>query len=463
MDKGKVGLLPLYLKLYDDVDKDRRPRIDEFARTIAAELGRRGLEVVAAPICRLEKEFNAAVKKFETAGADAIVTLHMAYSPSLESAAALTRTRLPILVLDTTPAYSYGPSQDPDELMFNHGIHGVQDMCNLLLRGGKPYHVAAGHWQRSDVIDRIAALVPPARMAALMGRGTVGLMGRSFKGMGDFYTPAAKLKSTVGATVKTLEPETLKGLLAGVTPAAVAAEMAEDRTRFAINGMSEEVHARSARLGLAVRVWVEKQGMCAFTFNFLDTEKKSGYPTVPFLEASKAMARGIGYAGEGDVLTALLVAAVAAGHPASSFTEMFCPDWENNAIYLSHMGEMNWRLAEGKPLLREMQYKYSKTDNPAFVVGRFKPGEIVLVNLAPVSDTRYRLILAPAEMLLVSGPDAMEKAVHGWFRPRLPVADFLTHYSRLGGTHHLAMAYARDTARLETFGGMMGWETVLLK
>jgi L-arabinose isomerase len=387
----------------------------------------------------------------------------MAYSPSLESARALAQTRLPILVLDTTPAFSFGPGQSPEEVMLNHGIHGVQDMCNLLLRGGKPFQVEAGHWQRSDVIDRIAALVPPARMAALMGRGKVGLMGRSFKGMGDFYTPAAKLKSTVGAIVKTMEAETLKGLLASVEPAAMEAEVAEDKRRFMLEGASEEALTRSVRLGLAVRAWVEKQGLCAFTFNFLDTEKRSGYPTVPFLEASKAMARGIGYAGEGDVLTALLVAAVAVGHPEATFTEMFCPDWENGAVYLSHMGEMNWRLADGKPLLREMQYKYSRTDNPAYVVGRFKPGEIVLVNLAPVSETGYRLILAPAEMLPVSGADAMEKSVHGWFRPRLPLADFLAGYSRLGGTHHLALAYTNGTARLESFGRMMGWETVLLK
>jgi L-arabinose isomerase len=300
-------------------------------------------------------------------------------------------------------------------------------------------------------------------MAALMGRGKVGLMGSSFKGMGDFYTPSVKLKSVFGATVKVLEAETLKGLLAGVTPAAVAAEMEEDRTRFAPGGASEEAHSRSARLGLAVRAWVDRNDLCAFTFNFLDTEKKSGYPTVPFLEASKAMARGIGYAGEGDVLTALLTAAVAVGHPESSFTEMFCPDWESGTVYLSHMGEMNWRLADGKPVLREMRYKYSKADNPAYVAGRFKPGEIVLVNLAAVSDTAYRLILAPAEMLPVSGIDAMEKSIHGWFRPRLPLADFLAHYSRLGGTHHLVMAYARETGRLETFGRMMGWETVLLK
>jgi L-arabinose isomerase len=87
----------------------------------------------------------------------------------------------------------------------------------------------------------------------------------------------------------------------------------------------------------------------------------------------------------------------------------------------------------------------------------------VLVNLAPVSDTSYRFILAPAEMLAVSGPDGREDSIRGWFRPLLPVADFLAEYSRLGGTHHLAVAYTKETTRLETFGRMMGWETLVIR
>jgi L-arabinose isomerase len=248
--------------------------------------------------------------------------------------------------------------------MLNHGIHGVQDMCNLLLRRGRPFQLEAGHWKRSSVLDRIAALAAPARMAAVMVRGKVGLLGSPFKGMGDFYTPPAKLKATIGGTVKTLEQEALKALLAGVKPAAVAAEREEDRQRFSLDGASEESVTRSIRLGLAVRAWVEKQGLAAFTFNFLNATRKGGYPTVPVLEASKAMARGVGYAGEGDVLTALLVAAVAAGHPETTFTEMFCPDWENGTVYLSHMGEFNWRLSAEKPRLREMQYKWWGVSSP---------------------------------------------------------------------------------------------------
>ncbi len=463
MARSKIGLLPFYLKLYDDTPsiKDRRTKVEEFARTIAAELSRRGLDVVAAPICRVRKEFAAAVKKLEAEKVDALVTLHLAYSPSLESSDVLARTRLPLIVLDTTPTYSFSPEQDPDEVMTNHGIHGVQDMCNLLIRNGKAFLIETGHWQRSDVLDRVAADVLPARMAAAMRRGKVGMLGTAFKGMGDFYVPAARIRSTIGASVTSLDAETFKKLTASVKPAEVQAEMSADAARFRKDGVSDAAHERSVRLGLAIRRWAEKEGLTALTFNFLDMTKKAGYGTAPFLEMSKSMERGLGYAGEGDTLTALLVGALAAGFPDTSFTEMFCADWEHDRLYLSHMGEVNPRLLDGTPALREMDYAFSATDNPAFAVGRFRAGEVVFVNLAPM-PAGYRLIIAPAAMVGAQGPDRFTASVRGWFTPRRPVAEFLKEYSRLGGTHHLAVTYAKDTQPFERFGALMGWDVAVI-
>jgi L-arabinose isomerase len=281
--------------------------------------------------------------------------------------------------------------------------------------------------------------------------------------MGDFFVPPAKIKSTLGATVKSMEAETMKTLLAAVKQKEVDAEVAEDLKLFALDGASPEAHARSVRLGLAIRKWIEKEGLSAITFNFVNMEKKSGYPTAPFLEMSKAMARGLGYAGEGDTLTALLVGALAAAIPETSFTEMFCPDWENDMLFLSHMGEVNWRLLDGKPRLREMDYTYSATDNPAFVVGRLRPGEVVLTNLAPLPGDAYRLIIAPATMQPVGGTDRHAGSVRGWFTPALSVAEFLAEYSRRGGTHHLAVSYTRDTRPIETFGRLMGWDVAVIR
>jgi len=81
----KIGLLPLYIALYDEVSSYARPRLESFYEETARKLESFGFEVVRTGFCRLVPEFEAAVAEFERAGAQCLVTLHMAYSPSLES------------------------------------------------------------------------------------------------------------------------------------------------------------------------------------------------------------------------------------------------------------------------------------------------------------------------------------------------------------------------------------------
>ena len=135
MEKIKIGFLPLYVKLYDDGAPAMRNRIDPFAKEIADLLGaKEGVEVVAADICRLESEFKTAIELFEKEEVDSIVTLHLAYSPSLESEKILKNTKLPIVILDTTPTFDFTDGEDAAVISYNHGIHGVQD--NIILTKG---------------------------------------------------------------------------------------------------------------------------------------------------------------------------------------------------------------------------------------------------------------------------------------------------------------------------------------
>ena len=198
MTKASVGLLPLYIELYDNSWPEMRTRVDGFYQQIASALTDRGLEVDTVPVCRLKPEFESAIRQFEGKQVDAIVTLHLAYSPSLESSAALASTRLPVVVLDTTPTYSYGPGQDPQELLYNHGIHGVQDMCNLLLRNQKPFVVAAGHWQKSDVLDRVATLARAARLASALKESASGAVRSGVYGHGRFCRAPRKIEGNAG-------------------------------------------------------------------------------------------------------------------------------------------------------------------------------------------------------------------------------------------------------------------------
>jgi len=463
--KPKIGLLPLYLKLYDDREQDKRSRVEAFYRQIASEFEKRKLEVLTSKICRTSPEFEAAIRSFEENGAEAIVTLHLAYSPSLESVDALARTNLPIIVCDTTPTYSFAPDQDPAEIMYNHGIHGVQDMCNLLVRRGKTFHIEVGHWQKSDVLDRIVQLLASTRMAHHLRTLKAGLVGEPFEGMGDFYVSTSDLKTTIGVETRVLNPRTFKALLSEVTEQEIRDERELDEKRFKIEGIDEGTYHRSLRNGLALQKWIAKERIGAFSFNFLQIGKATGLETAPFLQASKLMARGVGFGGEGDLLTASLVSALAAVNPDTSFSEMFCPDWKNGSVFLSHMGEMNWKLAAEKPRLLEMNWQWSEAANPAYVAGRFKAGDFVLVDLLPLEPLReggYRLIVAPARMLNVPGRDNFGRSIHGWFKTQMPVEEFLAEYSRAGGTHHLAISYGLEVKTVVAFSKMMGWETVVI-
>ncbi|MFC1479449.1 hypothetical protein ACFL6F_02530 [Planctomycetota bacterium] len=485
MSKAKIGLLGLYLELYDNAMPERRAEVAVFYDTIASELTNRGVEVVTADLCRVKSEFRDAVSLFEHENVDAIVTLHLAYSPSLECADILAKTNLPLIVLDTTIDFEFSSRTKPDRIMYNHGIHGVMDMCNLLIRKGKPFVIEAGHFKESDVIDRAVSRIGDAEEAGSLASGSyeptprrgssdpglknnneqvikVGLIGEQFKGMGDFQVDFEILKDTFNIEVIQADPNEIASLMPGADDPEVETEISDDLERFETGDLEKEAHLLSVRTGLSVQRWIKEKGLSAFSMNFLSVDSSSGLAVVPFLEASKAMARGIGYAGEGDVLTASFIGMLMERFPETTFTEMFCPDWKNGSVFLSHMGEVNVDLIDGKAKLVVKPFPWTDASDPVVAVGRLKPGKGVFVDIAPGRNDEFALICAPGTIEGVEGEDLMAGTVHGWFKPEIDLPGFLEHYSMHGGTHHSAFVYDGTVEKLRDFAQLMGLKMVVL-
>lgn len=459
MKKIKIGLLPHYLELYDRNCSDRRPEMERFLSLIANEFKKRGIDVVTGQVCRLAAEFAKEIKAFEAAGVQAIVSMHLAYSPSLESATELKATKLPLIIFNTTPDYEFSLETPSDRIMFNHGIHGVQDLCNLLLRNGKDFIVEAGHWQKSDVFERIIQALEAVSMANSLRNARTGLIGNPFKGMGDFSIPFERMKKEIGITVLPFDFTRIGEYLPQGNSSSVKTEIRKNSEMFKIGKFEDGEHVNAARAGIAVRSWIKENKLTAFSANFMECAKGTGLPTVPFLEASKAMTTGIGYAGEGDVLTASLVGALMSAYPETTFTEMFCPDWKSNRIFLSHMGEVNLNLLDGKPELLKCGFPIEDTNPPLFAAGRLKSGTATMVNIAPGKDNTYTLITATIAVEKVSDVN-FKNSVRGWIKPQIKIEDFLAEYSRAGGTHHLAMVYGDKTKPIARFAKLMGWKTL---
>ncbi len=458
MKKIKVGYLPLYIKLYDDNKQDRTPLL-RYMNTLVQMLESQELEIVMADeVCRVREEFDRAAKKFNDADVDAVITQHLAYSPSLESIDALLSLNAPIIVFDTTPDYSLIKTANYKNCIDNdHGIHGVQDMCCMLKKKHKPYYICAGHALHGAVLSRVVGMCRAAAAAKAFVTERIGSVGGSFTGMGDFLISDEALKSSIGAAVFHMTPDVTKAYLDKVTEAEIDAELALDSTKYNVAAACEPAYREATRAGLAVRKWMAAEKLDACTVNFL-TLDQCGLPKMPFPECCKLLEHGKGYAGEGDVLTAGLVGALIQVYPDTSFVEMFCPDWEQNVILLSHMAESNPNLAQWKPLLTDMRFRYNSCGDTVGMYCCYRPGDVVYVNLAPM-DGCFRLIVTKGKILdagLERG--AYGKNTQGWFKPCKPLPAFLEEYSMAGGTHHSAMVYHADVEEIKAFGRMMGFE-----
>ncbi len=458
-DQPKVGLIPLYLALYDEVRPETRPEVEAFADRVAERLGEGGLEVTAAPVCCVQDEVERAVADMTAAGVDLIATVHLAYSPSLESVDTLADSDLPLLLLDTTPAARFDEDATSEDMMLNHGIHGVQDLACMLRRRGREYALAVGHVDSEEFLAEAVGFSRAVVAAACLRRMKVLVFGDKFAGMGDFAVKPKILKRKLGIKVKRLPVSEIAAAMAEIDVHEIDSEMAADHARFDCADLPDGVLRTSNHVGLAVRKLMRDAGAGAFTFNFASFTPEAGATTVPFLEASKAMAGGVGYAGEADAMTAGFVGALLRGIGEGTFTEMFCPDWEGESVFMSHMGECNVALAEGPVRLVEKDYSFGDVSNPAVAVFAVRRGPATLVNLAPGPDDSFDIIAARVEVIDRGPVAGFPEVPHYWIKAGDDgggLRGFLRRYSEAGGTHHSALLMGDQVETLRQMAKLVG-------
>jgi len=276
------------------------------------------------------------------------------------------------------------------------------------------------------------------------------------------FGPVLLSEGQIGAQVLYMTPEVSAQYLQQVTEAEIDAELALDAKKYHSDITFLPEYREATRSGLAIRKWMEAEQLNACTVNFL-TLDICGLPKMPFIECCKIMERGCGYAGEGDTLTAGLVGALISQYPNTTFTEMFCPDWEENVILLSHMAESNPNLAQWAPLLADMPFRYNSCGDTVGMYNCLRPGKVVYVNLAPMGN-HFHMIVTEGEMIDAGLPNgAYSHNTQGWFKPCKALPQFLEEYSMAGGTHHSAMVYDADVEEIKAFGRILGFQVIEIR
>lgn len=439
-EKIKVGLLALMPQLYERGGPKLRETQDAWARSLAASWD--WADVRYSGVCLSREQVDAAVRGFNAEPCDVIVVVHLTYAPSLNSASALIETPLPIVLFDTQP--DTGPANLEDNGFFsrNHGVHGVQDLANVLARGGKHPPVVVGHWRDAQTVSLLRTWCTAARVRTLLRIMRTGIVGRPMAGMGDFAVDEANLLMRIGPAVVPVEPRRIAELATEAKKDAVAQRIEADAKAFRISQeLTSAQHEAAVRVSLALERIVVEDHLDALAVHFLTVSEDGRIPTLPFYAASKLLADGYGYAGEGDVCCASLVAAMQRVAGPADFVEMFSIDFDENAVVMAHMGEGNYATAAAnrKPLLAPRPFPLAPTpEAPATPVFAPKPGPVTLASLALAPDGEFRMVAAAGEVVKW-GPFDHIRHPHFKFQPAGALDDFLATWSQFGGSHHQVM------------------------
>jgi len=236
-------------------------------------------------------------------------------------------------------------------------------------------------------------------------------------------------------------------------------ELKIDRKRFRCSAeIKTEVLEESIKIEMALRKVINNNKLSAISIHYPAISKDLRFKALPFLAASKLLADGIGFGGEGDITSATACILMKEIADEVNFTEMFTMDFVKDEILMSHFAEGNWKMANPKyPVRLYLRKGWLGSKNPSASLGfTLKPGRVTLLNLTSTVGNSIKLITATGTVQ-DRAPLKLEKP-HFIFKPEPGLKDFLNAYSYEGGSHHLAMAYGDHTEMIGRVVHLMGIE-----
>jgi L-arabinose isomerase len=458
-DKPRIGILGIMQELYDDMIPGITDRQAGYAAELAAHLGDVAEFVPGRPV-KNRADAEQVMRDFETRDLDGLLVVMLTYGPAMRVARLLAEARLPLCLANIQPEPTVTPAWDMADMTYNQGVHGAQDTANAMVRAGVPFHVITDDWRAPAFKEEVGRWARAAAAVTAWRNLKVAIFGYAMNGMGDIRVDENALVRSLGPEISAVAPGDLVRGAEKADQDKVNEVIAFEDANFEIDPrLSTEERMDHVRMQVAIEEILTQGGYGAYSTHFDAIGEDGRFARLPLAAASSLMAKGYGYAAEGDVLTATMVYA---GHVLigdAHFTEMYAMDFPSDSILMSHMGEGNWRLArEDRPVrLIKRPLGIGGLDDPPTFLFQYRPGPATLAALVSLEGERFRLLVAEGEVLDTDELPHLEMP-YGHFRPDSGLRACMDNWLRLGGPHHQVLNPGRQAQAWRTFSELAGLE-----
>lgn len=429
------------------------------------------LKLVFKPVLKTPDEISTLCLDANHDGNCAGLVLWMhTFSPSKMWIGGLTALRKPFVHLHTQFNRDLPwASIDMDFMNLNQSAHGDREAGFIHTRLRLNRKVVVGHWQDTEVQDRLGAWMRAAR-------AWHDTQGAKFARFGDnmrqvAVTDGDKVSAEIrfGYAVNGYGIGDVVKFVEAVSDTDITALVAEYESRYAVakplrrGGARHESLRDGARIELGLRAFLTDGGFKGFTTTFEDL---NGLRQLPGLAVQRLMADGYGFGAEGDWKTAALLRAMKVIGADLKGGTSFMEDYtyhlhpKGHQVLGAHMLEICESIAATKPSLEIHPLGIGGKEDPVRLVFDAPAGPALNASLVDLGN-RFRLIVN--EVDAVKTPKL----------PKLPVAravwecrpDFKTACAAwilAGGAHHTGYSYAVTAEHLEDYANMAGIELVVI-
>ena len=359
---------------------------------------------------------------------------------------------------------------DMDFMNLNQSAHGDREFGFMMSRMRLNRKVVVGHWQDEESISKLNTWL---RAAA----GWHDWQGAKFVRFGDnmryvAVTDGDKVEAEMrfGYSVNTHGIGDLVEVIDAVTEAQidelvqVYADSYELMPSLAKGGTQHQSLRDAAKIEIGLESFLVSGNYKGFTDTFEDLH---GMKQLPGIAAQRLMAKGYGFAGEGDWKTAALVRAMKVMGSGLKGGNSFMEDYtyhfnpENKLVLGAHMLEICESIADAKPSCEIHPLGIGGKADPVRLVFNSAPGLALNASIVDMGN-RFRLLVN--EVMAVAPMHDL---------PNLPVArvlwkpypnmnDGCAAWIYAGGAHHTCYSQNLTTDHLEDFAGMAGIEFTLI-
>jgi L-arabinose isomerase len=361
-------------------------------------------------------------------------------------------------------------TMDMDFMNLNQSAHGDREFGFIMSRMRINRKVVVGHWQDHESLNKINGWI---RAAA----GWNDWQGAKFARFGDnmrnvAVTEGDKVEAEIkfGYSVNTYGVGDLAAVIDAVSESAIDQVIAEYEDSYTLvpalqkGGAQHSSLRDAAKIEIGIQTFLENGNFKGFTTTFEDLH---GIVQLPGIAAQRLMAKGYGFAGEGDWKTAALVRAMkvmgsglkGGNSFMEDYTYHFHPD--NRMVLGAHMLEICASIADAKPSCEIHPLGIGGKADPVRLVFNSGPGPALNASIVDMGN-RFRLLVN--EVMAVTPFNQL---------PNLPVARVLwkpypnmhtgcAAWILAGGAHHTCYSQNLSSEHLEDFAEMAGIEYLLI-